>query len=174
LTEIRTARLLLRRAVPADVVAMHAIMSSPEAMRYWATLPHETMTETEVWFQKQFFSGDPARDEWIIEYGGRVVGNIGIWNTPEFGFILHPDFWRQGIGYGAASAYIDHAFATQPIDAITADVDPRNQASLGLLTKLGFVETSRAENTFLIGGVWYHSIYLALARADWQSRKTRG
>lgn len=174
MTQIRTPRLLLRRAVPTDVAAIHAIMSSPEAMRYWSTLPHETMAETEDWFEKQFFSGDPARDEWVIEFDGRVVGNIGIWNAPEFGFILHPDVWRRGIAYEAATAYIAHVFATQPIDAITADVDPRNDASLGLLKKLGFKETGRAENTFLIGGVWYHSIYLALARADWQNRQTRG
>jgi len=143
-------------------------------MRYWSTLPHETMAETEVWFQNQFFSDDPARDEWVIEFEGRTVGNIGIWNMPELGFILHPDVWGRGIGYEATSAYIQHMFATQPIEAITADVDPRNGASLRLLAKLGFIETGRAENTFLIGGVWYHSIYLALSRADWQSRKTRG
>ena len=172
--ELRTARLLLRRAVPSDVGAIHAIMSSPEAMRYWSTLPHQTMAETEDWFQSQFFSGDPARDEWVIEYEGRVVGNIGIWNSPEFGFILHPDVWRRGIAYEAATAYIEHVFATQPIDAITADVDPRNAASLGLLAKLGFVETGRAENTFLIGGVWYHSIYLAVSRTRWLSRKSLG
>jgi ribosomal-protein-alanine N-acetyltransferase len=174
LTEIRTARLLLRRAVPTDVAAIHAIMSSPEAMRYWSTPPHKTMAETEAWFRNQFFSGDPARDEWIIECEGRTVGNIGIWNAPELGFILHPDVWRQGIGYEAAAAYIRHVFATQPFEAITADVDPRNDASRALLGKLGFIETGRAENTFLIDGVWCHSVYLALARADWLSHQTRG
>ena len=172
--ELRTARLLLRRAARSDVAAIHAIMSSPEAMRYWATLPHETMAETETWFENQFFSGDPARDEWVIEYDGCVIGNIGIWNSPEFGFILHPDVWRRGIAYEAATAYIGHVFATQGIEAITADVDPRNAASLGLLAKLGFVETGRAKNTFLIGGVWCHSIYLALSRTDWQSRQIPG
>jgi RimJ/RimL family protein N-acetyltransferase len=172
--ELRTARLLLRRAVRSDLGAIHAFMSSPEAMRYWSTLPHETMAETEAWFEKQFFSGDPARDEWVIEHDGRVIGNIGIWNAPEFGFILHPDVWRQGIGHEAATAYIEHVFATRAIDAVTADVDPRNKASLGLLDKLGFVETGKAENTFLIDGVWCHSIYLALARTDWQSRRIPG
>jgi [ribosomal protein S5]-alanine N-acetyltransferase len=172
--ELRTARLLLRRAVRSDLAAIHAFMSSPEAMRYWSALPHESMAETEDWFEKQFFSGDPARDEWVIEYGDRVVGNIGIWNSPEFGFILHPDVWRRGIGHEAATAYIEHVFTTQAVDSITADVDPRNTASLALLAKLGFVETGRAENTFLIDGVWYHSIYLALARTDWQSRQVPG
>ena len=162
--EIRAARLLLRRARPEDLEAVHAFMSDVRAMRYWSTLPHTSMAQTEPLFQQQFFSGDPARDEWVIEHDGRVVGNMGIWNMPEFGFILHPDAWGKGIGTEAARAFIDYAFATHPIDAITADVDPRNDASLGLLRKLGFVETSRAERTFLIGGEWYDSVYLSLSR----------
>jgi ribosomal-protein-alanine N-acetyltransferase len=43
-------------------------------------------------------------------------------------------------------------------------VDPNNAAALNLLRKLGFIETGRAEKTFLVGGVWYDSIYLALPR----------
>lgn len=162
--EIRTARLLLRRAVLADITAVHAFMSSPDAMRYWATLPHASMAETETWFEQQFFSGDPARDEWVIEFEGRVVGNIGIWNMPEFGFILHPEVWGQGLGSEAATAFLAYAFATYPIEAVTADVDPRNAASLNLLRKLGFAVTGAAENTFLIGDEWCHSVYLALPR----------
>jgi [ribosomal protein S5]-alanine N-acetyltransferase len=38
--ELRTDRLLLRRAVATDVDAMHRIMSNPIAMRYWSTPPH--------------------------------------------------------------------------------------------------------------------------------------
>jgi ribosomal-protein-alanine N-acetyltransferase len=162
--EIRTARLVLRRAVLTDIEAFHAIMSSPDAMRYWATLPHASMEVTEPWFQKQFFSGDPARDEWVIEQDGRVIGNIGIWKSPEFGFILHPDVWGQGIGTEAATAFLAYAFATHPVEAITADVDPRNTASLRLLQRLGFTITGTAENTFLLGDEWCHSVYLALPR----------
>lgn len=162
--EIRTARLVLRRAVPADLDAFHPILSSPEAMRYWATLPHASMAVTEKWFADQFFSGLDNRDEWVIERDGRVIGNIGIWKLPEFGFILHPDAWGQGIGTEAARAFLDYAFATHPVEAIKADVDPRNAASLNLLQKLGFSVTGTAENTFLLGDEWCHSVYLALPR----------
>ena len=162
--EIRTARLVLRRAVPADLDAFHPILSSPEAMRYWATLPHASMAVTEKWFADQFFSGLDNRDEWVIERDGRVIGNIGIWNMPEFGFILHPDAWGQGIGIEAAKAFLDYAFATHPVEAIKADVDPRNAASMNLLQKLGFSVTGTAENTFLLGDEWCHSVYLALPR----------
>lgn len=164
--EIRTARLVLRRAVPTDVDAFHPILSSPEAMRYWATLPHASMAVTEKWFADQFFSGQPNRDEWVIERDGRVIGNIGIWKLPEFGFILHPDAWGQGVGTEAARAFLDYAFATHPVDAIKADVDPRNSASLNLLQKLGFTVTGTAENTFLLGDEWCHSVYLALPRPN--------
>ena len=104
------------------------------------------------------------RDEWIIEQDGGVIGNIGIWNMPEFGFILHPDAWGRGIGTEAARAFIGHAFATHPIEEVTADVDPRNAASLTLLRKLGFLETGRAERTFLVGNEWCDSVYLRLPR----------
>lgn len=162
--EIRTARLVLRRARRDDLAAIHAIMSDARAMRFWSTLPHESIAVTEPWFEQQFFSGLLERDEWVIEHDGRVVGNIGIWNMPEFGFILHPDAWGQGIGTEAARAFIDYAFATHHINAITADVDPNNAASLNLLHKLGFTETGRAERTFFIGGQWFDSVYLSLPR----------
>lgn len=166
MTSIETARLTLRRARRDDLDAIHAIMSDARAMQYWSTLPHESLAVTEPWFEAQFFSDDPARDEWIIEHQGRAIGNIGIWKQPEFGFILHPDAWGRGFATEAATAFLDYAFATYPIDAVTADVDPRNAASLGVLRKLGFAETGRAERTFLIGGEWCDSIYLAVARPD--------
>ncbi|MDB5540438.1 MAG: N-acetyltransferase [Devosia sp.] len=163
--ELRTARLLLRRPVPDDLVPIHAVMSSPEAMRYWSTLPHESLAVTEAWFPGALLSFDnPAWDEWIIEHEGRVVGYMGIWNMPEFGFILHPDVWGRGLATEAATAFIEYAFAAHPIDALTADVDPRNTASLKLLQRLGFTVTGTARNTFLIGGEWYDSVYLSLPR----------
>ena len=164
MTAIETARLTLRRARRDDLDAVHSIMSDARAMRYWSTLPHESRAVTEPWFEAQFFSGDPARDEWIIEHQGRAIGNVGIWKQPEFGFILHPDAWGQGLGTEAAAAFLRYAFATYPMEAVTADVDPRNTASLGVLGKLGFVETGRAERTFLLGDEWCDSVYLALRR----------
>ena len=40
LTQIRTPRLLLRRAAMDDLTAIHAILSNGIAMRYWSCLPH--------------------------------------------------------------------------------------------------------------------------------------
>jgi GNAT superfamily N-acetyltransferase len=86
----------------------------------------------------------------------------GCWRVPEVGFILHPAFWGRGLAVEALSAVIERTFASFPIDAIEADVDPRNLASLGLLTRLGFREFRRAERTVKVGDEWCDSVYLSL------------
>lgn len=163
--DIRTERLLLRRATWDDLEAVHAVMSAPAAMRYWSTLPHASLDVTRDWFAGALLDFEnPEMDERVIVLHGRVVGYIGIWKLPEFGFILHPDSWGQGLATEAAKAFIAHAFANHAIDHLTADVDPRNQASLHLLEKLGFVVTGHAERTFRLGDEWCDSVYLALPR----------
>lgn len=162
---IQTQRLLLRRARWNDLEDIHSVMSSPAAMRYWSRLPHATLDVTRAWFPGALLDADnPSMDERVIEFKGRVVGYMGIWNMPEFGFILHPDVWGQGIATEASQAIIPHAFDTHAIDRLTADVDPRNTASLKLLQKLGFVETGSATGTFLLGDQWCDSVYLELRK----------
>ena len=41
--EIRTERLLLRKAREEDLDSMHRILSDKRAMRYWSSLPHESL-----------------------------------------------------------------------------------------------------------------------------------
>jgi RimJ/RimL family protein N-acetyltransferase len=64
----------------------------------------------------------------------------------------------------AMGTLIPRLFARHDVPALTADVDPRNAASLRLLDRLGFRETGRAERTMLWGDEWCDSVYLALPR----------
>ena len=50
------------------------------------------------------------------------------------------------------------------IERVVADVDPRNEACLGVLRKFGFEETGRAENTFETHLGWCDSVYFELQR----------
>ena len=79
---------------------------------------------------------------------------------------MHPAYWGQGFAAEACRAVIAHMFAVYDLDAITADVDPRNEASLRLLERLGFVETGRATATYEIEGEISDSVYLALSRPN--------
>jgi RimJ/RimL family protein N-acetyltransferase len=164
MTSLVTARLTLRRARPADLAGLHAILSRPEAMRYWSTPEHETLAETETWLARMIAPPYPA-DDFVLEHQGRVIGKAGAWQVPEVGFILHPDFWGQGLVAEAMAAIIPHLFARHPVDRLTAEADPRNTASCRVLTQLGFRETHRAARTLLWRDEWCDSVYFALPRS---------
>ena len=162
--EILTERLRLRRPRPEDAADLHAVFREPRAMRYWSTPPHAKLSETERWLDSMISADPQASDDFVIEREGVVIGKAGAWRLPEIGFILHPSFWGQGLANEALSAVVAHLFADRGLDHLTADVDPRNQASLRLLARLGFVETGRAERTWRVGEEWCDSVYLALDR----------
>lgn len=160
---LKTDRLILRRARMEDLADLHRVLSTPAVMRFWATPEHETLEETRA-FLAAMIDGGSESDDFVVERDGRVIGKAGAWKLPELGYLLHPDHWRQGIAREALTAVITHLFATHDVPALTADVDPRNIASLRLLESLGFQETGRAEKTIRWRDEWSNSIYLALPR----------
>jgi RimJ/RimL family protein N-acetyltransferase len=164
-TVLRTERLLLRRPRPQDGPAMHAILSDPAAMRYWSTLPHAELAESEAWVATTIRAIESGEcDDFFIERDGQLIGKAGLWNGDEIGFLFSPTVWGQGYAREALSAVIDHAFGEGGHTQIRADVDPRNERCLRLLTRLGFRETGHAKRTFCIGGEWSDSIYLLLTK----------
>jgi [ribosomal protein S5]-alanine N-acetyltransferase len=163
---IKTKRLLLRRARLDDAAEMYKILSNEAAMRYWSSPPHSEFTQTQAWVADMVAAAQNTSEDFIIEIDGRVAGKVGAYKLPEFGYILHPDFWGRGIATEALSAFLGHIWRTRPdIAALTADIDPRNTASIRLVEKLGFHETGRAQRTFETHIGWCDSEYFTIDRA---------
>ena len=57
-------------------------------------------------------------------------------------------------------------------EILVADVDPRNEASIAVLKKFGFVETGRRERTLQVGEEWVDSLDLCLTREAWAARQS--
>ena len=159
--EIRTERLLLRRATADDIAPMHRILSNAEAMRYWSSLPHTEIGQTEAWMASTIDPSVQGGDEFIVMLNGEVIGKMGCWKPPEIGFIFDPACWGRGYASEALGAFIDYR-RNAGGEEITADVDPRNAAAIALLAKAGFEEAGRAKRTWQLGGEWCDSIYLKL------------
>jgi [ribosomal protein S5]-alanine N-acetyltransferase len=141
-----------------DLAAMHAILSDPQAMRFWSTLPHASLDETARWLASMVEANPAISDDFILEADGQVIGKLGCWQLPEIGYLLRPSVWGRGYASEAMAAYLANRRRYGP-GTLTADTDPRNTASIRLLQRHGFVETGRAEKTWLIGGEWFDSIY---------------
>lgn len=144
-----------------DLPAIHRIMSDPRAMRYWSTPPHDTIAQSRDWL-RSMVDADPAQsDDFVVTVDSEVIGKLGAWKLPEIGFLIAPDRWGQGIAGEAIAAFIARRRSLGSAE-LTADVDPRNLASLRLLHRHGFVETGRATGSWKVGDELCDSIYLSL------------
>lgn len=139
---------------------MHRIMRDPVAMRYWSTLPHESVRTTAAWVRSMLNPPDEG-DDFIVTLDGECIGKLGAWALPDIGYLLDPAHWGKGYAGEALAAFVAHR-RREGSSFLTADTDPRNIASIRLLERHGFVETGRAEKTWLIGGEWFDSIYWRL------------
>jgi RimJ/RimL family protein N-acetyltransferase len=163
---LRTTRLLLRRMRADDAPALHAIFGDAEAMRYWSSLPHATLAETEDFVARTIQSCDADEaDDFAVEFEGKLVGKAGLWHENEIGFIFAREVWGRGVAREAVTAIIARASA-RGLASVRADVDPRNTRCLKLLATLGFVETGKATRTYRIGEEWTDSVYLELGRGE--------
>lgn len=98
----------------------------------------------------------------------KPIGKIGVWSGDEIGFLLDRSQWHKGLAKEALGGIIPFLFEEREFDAITADVDPRNEASLGILKKVGFEIERIEKNTLEVGGVWVDSAYLRLTKERWK------
>jgi RimJ/RimL family protein N-acetyltransferase len=164
---IETPRLILRRLANYDAPVMHEMLSDAETMRYWSTVPHTEVTETQSWVEESVAAtsrGD-AHD-FAVLHDGRLIGRVAFWMGNEIGFLFHRDVWGRGMAREAADALLRYGFETLKFTSVRADVDPQNLRSLTLLERLGFKRTGYAERTFRIGENWVDSVYLELSAED--------
>jgi RimJ/RimL family protein N-acetyltransferase len=66
----------------------------------------------------------------------------------------------------ALTALLDHAFGDLGLHRIEADVDPRNEASLRLLEKLGFRREGYLRERYLKDDEIQDTVLLGLLRGD--------
>lgn len=142
-----------------DAAPLHAIFSDPVAMQYFSDV-HTDFETTRAWVRGTVNAPPDQTCEYVLLRNGVVIGKAGIWQKPELGFLLRRDMWRQGLMREALDLLVPHLAQDLAIPAITADVDPRNIASLSVLRGLGFAQTHSATATIRIGGVWCDSLFL--------------
>lgn len=155
-------RVTLRPFEAADAAALFPIFADALAMKYWSTPPHASIDVTAAFVRATMEATASGQgDDQVVVFEGRVIGKAGLWDNREVGFILAPELWGRGLAHEALEAVIARA-RSRGVTRIAADVDPRNGASIGLLTRLGFVRTGEAKATVKVGDEWADSLYFEL------------
>ena len=147
---VRTERLRLRTATPDDTVFYHALVNDPAFIEHIGDRGIRTLDDA----RQALLAGPVAMQEerghslYVVELSecGSPIGMCGLIKRDtldeiDIGYAYLPDWRGQGYAYEAARAVLAYA-PTIGIRKLVAIVSPNNQASNGLLRKLGmaFVE----------------------------------
>jgi ribosomal-protein-alanine N-acetyltransferase len=165
---IQTNRLLLRQILDADKPKVFEGLSHPEVIKHYG-VNYKTLEDTQIqmdWFRTIW--EEQTGIWWGVALLGKpeeLIGAVGInnWNQAhhhaEIGFWLLPAFQQQGLMKEAATGMIHYLFTQTNLHRIYAMVETDNQASLGLLEKLGFKKEGRQREV-----EWKNGKYIDL---DW-------
>ena len=145
---LETERCILRAATPDDAADIFRIQSDPRVTRYLGRQPMTSLDQAvqRIKSYRTTFS-EQTGIIWAITRRGeqQVIGTCVFWNLvkphfrAEIGYMLAPEWWRQGIVTEAASAALNFGFTTMGLHSVEAQTAPENAASRGVLEKLGFV-----------------------------------
>ena len=144
-----TPRLRLRQWDPEDEQRFYAVMNRPEVMKHLGGV--QSPEEWSAAYNRILgFQRDYGHTFWIVQdrESDEILGFCGIKrvNAPgagdltgmhEIGWRLRPEAWGQGIAKEAAIESLDLAFGRFGAPAVIATTVPANEASQGLMKRLG-------------------------------------
>jgi RimJ/RimL family protein N-acetyltransferase len=171
---IETARLRLRRLVPDDLAALHAIHSREDVTR-WLDWGPRAENEVRASLEAHISRSSDQGVVLAIDLNGELIGTanvaVGEHRQGEVGFMLHPDHQGHGYATEAAEAIVELAFGTYRLHRVYGRVEPRNTASVRVLERLRMrKEAHLVENEWVKGEWQSEAVYAILAR-EWRAAR---
>jgi RimJ/RimL family protein N-acetyltransferase len=174
MTQVETARLVLRPWQPGDLAEFTRLLTDPVVTRYIVvSIPFspEDVAELHERTLEQWECNGFGPWAAIEKATGRWVGRIGLdelpdWPGPhkvEVGWELHREFWGRGLATEGGRAGVRHGFETVELERIISTTMATNAASRRVMEKCGL----RFQGELAMAGTtvaWY-----AIDRTEWQA-----
>ena len=174
---IETKRLLLRALEPEDIEDYFALYSNVKVTAGHGMAPWkdpEQALHLMDWYAQAAIDNRGCR--WAITERGpnRLIGSLGYHAIEEehyrgeIGYDLLPEYWGRGIGSEAVVAVVRFGFEEIGFHRIEAIVDPDNQASAGLLRKVGFTEEGYLRERYFDNGRFVDDWMFSILRPEFE------
>ena len=147
-------RLILRHFQDDDLVALFEMNRDPQILTYIPSASFQQLGDAEK-VLKEVIYADYERygyGRWAVELkaSGEVIGFCGPkyladFDKVELGYRYFSQYWRQGIGFEAASAALPLFKTLCGVDEAIALIMPGNQASAALAHKLWMQISARSQ-----------------------------
>lgn len=154
-------RLTTRRLRLEPVRRAHAdrVFSHMNDQRLWTYFPHlrpQTVEDLRALYRRwERGNPSPGRDEtwenWLcfLRNGGEAIGSMQATiladRTALIAYAIYVPYQRRGYGSEAAAAVLAHVRGEHNVERAIAEMDPRNEASIGLAKSLGFTCARKGE-----------------------------
>ena len=173
--ELHSPRLHLREVLNSDALALYAIHSDPEVMRYWSYPAWTQLAQAQA---KVDEIARQRREQDILVWAiaetdsELLIGTVAVFGfnreqgRAEIGYSLHRDWQGRGLASETLQLVLPYLFQEYGLRRIEADVDPRNRASCRLLEKLGFVREGLLRQRWLVDGQLCDSALYGLLQQD--------
>jgi len=175
---IETPRLLLRPFVDEDLDALFDIRSRPDVTRYLYWEPatrdevrRELDRRTHVRTLEQ--EGADLHLATVLRDGGTVIGDVSLeWLSEqhrqgEIGFVFHPAHQGKGLAREAANELLRLGFEVFELHRIIGRCDARNDASAGLMRRLGMRQEAHFVQNEIFKGEWGDELVFAMLASEW-------
>lgn len=173
---LETANLRLREIVPADAEAIFRVFADEEVTRYYDLEAFDNLDQARSHIGRQatrYQRGELIRWGICQRANDVVIGSVGVGIYASsaqggLGYELARPYWRRGIMSEALTMVIRFSFRTLNLNRLQALVMPGNEASAGLVRKLGFTQEGLLREYAFFKGRYQDLYCFSLLRREWE------
>ena len=168
---INTGRIVLRKPKIEDAKEMLFLRSDERVMKYIDRPRTKTIQEASEYIERiNKLTDENEAINWAITLATDdvLIGTICFWrierenHRAEVGYMLHPDYHRQGIMKETLQAVVQFGFNTLNFHSIVAIINPSNTASGLLLKGAGFEQEAYFHENYYFNGKFLDSAVYCL------------
>lgn len=180
LPDIETERLYLRPRLVSDAEEIFAYAGLPE-VTWPAGFPPAESVEAEAYYLENIMPKRwveqkvPSGYSICLKGPNKVIGSVDFNkrhadDVLEMGYLLHPDYWGQGLVPEAARALLEVGFTLLNLHKIEIECYGYNKASQHIAEKLGFTLEARIRDRKDAQGKRCDLLRYGLLKSEWEDR----
>ncbi len=164
------------RITTEDAQDFFEIRSNKELMAALDKKPFKNMDELLSFLEQiEFGINSNTSIAWAVclKEDNKMIGHVGYHridftnHRAEIGYALLPQFHNKGLGSEAVKAILDIAFNQFNFHSLEADVNPANNSSIKLITKMGFVKEAHFRENYFYRNTFLDSAIYSLLKKDY-------
>ena len=175
--KLETERLILRPISLADAEDMYEYSSNKETVYYVYYNQYDSIDDAYYSIANYFMTNPLGKFGIELKENHKLIGTIDMRVDPlkrsaEIGYILNSKYHRKGYMTEAGEALLSLGFEKLDLEKIFATCDSRNDASAGVMKKLGMKqEATRRHHSISKQGDWVDLLEFAILKDEYFENK---